>query len=473
MISPPAAFEKPTIGNEQIKSKNFIILSEDKKQYNVLFENYGNSLILSAEIIEPNTIEKIRFENKFSLLDIQKVKLFQVFDTIDECLSEIFNFIELNKGIIKVKNSLLSLIIPLNSKKYPEISFELNQKEKNDSEKIKELYNVIHKLNEEKIKEKKENDELKKKIERLENSLYFDIEILGKKEEVNGISIEFFIFGENEFHKFIDNKWKFNENDDCLTFNFKVKNIDKINDFKKFIDNNKEVFDESLSDKKINIRENVENNIYLDLIAPIIDDNDDDDTKEFIEIIKNIINTSNINELKNIKIVLKSDFQIQYLFENKNFQSLFDEFLKLQFYMKGLTINSKFFLLYLINTIKKDNENSKIKDTIFSLLDKIKPLLLISSRKFYFFLNEEIKNKIYNCITETSEDDIENLDIKELIESIIEEIKQSIKNIELLENINFDEFTIYLSFIQEKIGFGLKFNLQKFNEVILEQIIKK
>ena len=115
MISPPAAFEKPTIGNEQIKSKNFIILSEDKKQYNVLFENYGNSLILSAEIIEPNTIEKIRFQNKFSLLDIQKVKLFQVFDSIDECLSEIFNFIELNKGIIKVKNSLLSLIIPLNS----------------------------------------------------------------------------------------------------------------------------------------------------------------------------------------------------------------------------------------------------------------------------------------------------------------------------------------------------------------------
>ena len=88
-------------------------------------------------------------------------------------------------------------------------------------------------------------------------------------------------------------------------------------------------------------------------------------------------------------------------------------------------------------------------------------------------MNEEIKNKIYNCITETSEDDIENLDIKELIESIIEEIKQSIKNIELLENINFDEFTIYLSFIQEKIGYGLKFNLQKFNEVILEQIIKK
>lgn len=462
MISPPAAFEKPTIGNEQIKSKNFIILSEDKKQYNVLFENYGNSLILSAEIIESNTIEKIRFQNKFSLLDIQKVKLFQVFDSIDECLSEIFNFIELNKGIIKVKNSLLYLIIPLNSKKYPEISFELKPKEKTDSEKIKELYKVIHKLNEEKIKEKKENDELKKKIERLENSLYFDIEILGKKEEVNGISIEFFLFGENEFQKFIDNKWKFNENDGCLTFNFKVKNIDKINDFKKFIDNNKEVFNESVSDKKINVRENVENNIYLDLIGPFREKDE-----EFIEIIKNIINSSNI------KTVLKSDFQIQYLLENKTFKSLFDEFLKLQFYIKGLTINSKFFLLYLINTIKKDNENSKIKDTIFSLLDKIKPLLLISSRKFYFFLNEEIKNKIYNCITETSEDDIENLDIKELIESIIEEIKQSIKNIELLENINFDEFTIYLSFIQEKIGYGLKFNLQKFNEVILEQIIKK
>ena len=223
-----------------------------------------------------------------------------------------------------------------------------------------------------------------------------------------------------------------------------------------------------MSDKKINIRENVENNIYLDLIRPFSEKDE-----KFIEIIKNIMNSSNINELKNIKTVLKSDFQIQYLLENKTFKSLFDEFLKLQFYIKGFTINSKFFLLHLISSIKNENENSKIKNTIFFFLDKIEPLLLISSRKFYFFLNEEMKNKIYNCIKETSEDDIENLDIKNLIESIIEKIKQSTKNIELLENINFDEFTIYFSFIQEKMGYGFKFNLQKFNEVILEKIIKK
>jgi hypothetical protein len=77
-----------------------------------------------------------------------------------------------------------------------------------------------------------------------------------------------------------------------------------------------------------------------------------------------------------------------------------------------------------------------------------------------------MKNKIYNCIKETSEDDIENLDIKNLIESIIEKIKQSTKNIELLENINFDEFSIIISLpLNVKIAIESKFKIEGANEI--------
>ena len=78
------------------------------------------------------------------------MKLFLAFDTIEECISEIFNFLDINKGKIIENDTQLKLIIPLNSKKYPEIIFNLFLKEKSDSEKIKELYSLIKKLNEEK-----------------------------------------------------------------------------------------------------------------------------------------------------------------------------------------------------------------------------------------------------------------------------------------------------------------------------------
>ena len=99
MDIPPLAFEKPTPKNEKKISKSFLISSDKNNKYNVLLENSENKLNIYAEI-ETNSGEKNTFQNQYSLIEIRKVKLFLAYDTIEECISEIFNFLDINKGKI-------------------------------------------------------------------------------------------------------------------------------------------------------------------------------------------------------------------------------------------------------------------------------------------------------------------------------------------------------------------------------------
>ena len=147
-------FIKTTPDKVEKETKTFIIQSDKNKKYTVLMENTGAILNFSTELIDPKSLKKTIYKNKFTLIDIQKVKLFLSYDSIKECLSEI----ETKKGIIKEGNNKLDLIFPLNSKKYPQITFPLLLKEISDSEKIEELYGMIHELN-------KEKNQLKNKIE--------------------------------------------------------------------------------------------------------------------------------------------------------------------------------------------------------------------------------------------------------------------------------------------------------------------
>ena len=162
--------------------------------------------------------KKNTFQNQYSLIEIQKVKLFLAYN-IEECISKIF--IE--------NDTQLNLIIPLNSKKYPEIIFNLFLKEKSDSEKIKELYSLIKKLNEEK-------NNLKLEIEKLKNVqkelLFYDVKILGTTEETKGISIGI-SFLEEQFYNILDIGKEFNENYLLFSLNMKVKDIKKMNEIEK------------------------------------------------------------------------------------------------------------------------------------------------------------------------------------------------------------------------------------------------
>ena len=105
------------------KSKNFILIS-DNNEYNILFENNSKVVYISCECNNKKSEQNLKYKNQFSLYEIQKVKWFLAYDTLDECLSEIFQILNEKKGIIKEENdNQLNLIIPLNSKNFQKYYF--------------------------------------------------------------------------------------------------------------------------------------------------------------------------------------------------------------------------------------------------------------------------------------------------------------------------------------------------------------
>ena len=304
MDIPPLAFEKPTPKNEKKISKSFLISSDKNNKYNVLLENSENKLNIYAEI-ETNSGEKNTFQNQYSLIEIRKEKLFLAYDTIEECISEIFNFLDINKGKIIENDTQLKLIIPLNSKKYPEIIFNLFLKEKSDSEKIKELYSLIKKLNEEKNNQKLEIEKLKNEQKEL---LFYDVKILGITEETKGISIGI-SFLEEQFYNILDIGKEFNENHLLFSLNMNVKDIKKMNEIEKFFEDNKEIMSNLFkkSDKDFIKLRKIENKIFFDLMVHIYQRRD-------IDVIDFITKIVHINVFKNIKINLNSNFKVGYFF---------------------------------------------------------------------------------------------------------------------------------------------------------------
>jgi len=179
-----------------INSPTFTIYSDKKNEYSLLFQNTKELLYISCQ----NKNNNLLYKNKFSLYEIQKTKLFIAYDTIDECLFEINNILNEKKGIIKEEEDKLSFVVPLNSKKYPEIIFPLYKKEKSDSQKINDLYEIIN-------KEKKQINDLKKTLD--DFIINQQITICGIKEEVNGISVDFKIFGKENLTEYLGEKLDF------------------------------------------------------------------------------------------------------------------------------------------------------------------------------------------------------------------------------------------------------------------------
>ena len=66
------------------KEKLFEINSNKNIKINFHFINKGNSLIILAN--KKKGYLKLEYENEFDLFYIRKIKLFQVYDSIDECL---------------------------------------------------------------------------------------------------------------------------------------------------------------------------------------------------------------------------------------------------------------------------------------------------------------------------------------------------------------------------------------------------
>ena len=367
---PPCPFITPEAELKPIETKTFNIKSDKNREFIILLENNGVILNLSTDSKDKNSFQKKIYKNKFTLIDIQKVKLFNAYDSINECLSEI----EITKGFIREKHDSLDLVVPLNSKKYPEIVFPLLLKIISDSEKIQELYDIIHNLNEEKNK-------LQKRVEELENNLYHEIILKTKEEEPKGISINLFFYGKEDFEKYKEKSLdiKIDENDKGLFIFFcNLKDESKVNDLQKRIDiENKG----NNNDKKTKIK--ILDSKKLSVFVALPDDGKkvNKEEAEFSKIL--------IKLVQNVRLIFKTDFQIKELFGLKNFNDFFNKISKCNLILKGITIEGKLFLMNLIDYFVMNDKikNEVLRKTLLSLK------LLLSLRESFIPEPEELFNE--------------------------------------------------------------------------------
>ena len=171
--APPTMF--PGLNNKEI---NFEIKSNTGKMFYINLLNQEEYLIITAYYISNKN--KIEYESKFDISYIKKVKLFILYDTINECLEEINSGINTGKSYLVEEKNYINIFIPLNNIKFNEINFKVDLKENinivNNKE-INELKNVIKEQNNEIIN-------LKNKVNQLEilvnDLLIFKKDIVGK-----------------------------------------------------------------------------------------------------------------------------------------------------------------------------------------------------------------------------------------------------------------------------------------------------
>ena len=171
--APPTMF--PGLNNKEI---NFEIKSNTGKMFYINLLNQEEYLIITAYYISNKN--RVEYESKFDISYIKKVKLFILYDTINECLEEINLGINTGKSYLVEEKNYINIFIPLNNIKFNEINFKVDLKENinivNNKE-INELKNVIKEQNNEIIN-------LKNKVNHLEilvnDLLIFKKDIVGK-----------------------------------------------------------------------------------------------------------------------------------------------------------------------------------------------------------------------------------------------------------------------------------------------------
>ena len=138
-LSPLELTDNPK--NIKNKEKIFEIKSNKNHKFNIVLKNKEPFLLIEA--LYDNAIQIEKYEEKYSLDNIKKNKFFNYFETIDEILDELFPLIDNKKVSLIEETNNITLIIQLPTNKIKEIRFDIKQIEKNDKDKINELYNII------------------------------------------------------------------------------------------------------------------------------------------------------------------------------------------------------------------------------------------------------------------------------------------------------------------------------------------
>ena len=135
-------------------------LKTDKNNaYSATF-TLGDSLEIEANQI--NDLIPKSFSNKFSFQDIVTNKYFLQFDSLKEIFDELVEIIKNDKISSEENENSFKIKVLLPAHKNKEIIFELKMQNKNESEKINELTQLI-------VKENKEITDLKNEVTQLKN----------------------------------------------------------------------------------------------------------------------------------------------------------------------------------------------------------------------------------------------------------------------------------------------------------------
>ena len=479
---PPIESETKEVEKKNIqKSKEFLINTESKEECNITFENCGSYVKIIAELNESNVFKKIKYQQKFDLKQIQKVKYFLQYDELDECLEQIYAFIEDKKYEIKESNNILKLKIFLNSIKFPEISFDLEKMKIPDSEKIEDIFKII-------TKQQKQIEELQKAVM---NNNY-----LKEKENENLVtSIDFSVIDKKEIKNYSKKEDKPKKM--FLRFIFGVKDIKDLKKTKNFIIENKNI----LNEMNLELIENDDDNIVLE--SSELDVNDE---KSELDKIKIQMITNFISYLKSGNISFKSGLIIKHIIEadNTDIKRLFNKLSKFELEFEGVKLNFNFISDYVLKFIsivnyiislpeekkeeekeekeekeeneekkekgeKEEKEENKEKEEEEENKEKEekekgeeKDSIILTKK-----LIDSIKNEEYPSFFEVQSY------IKEIVlEPLKKYIKDmQIKNIDFVENVDFEKIQIILVFPFDLVP-SVKLKLPSLNDVIKEIILK-
>ena len=114
--------------------------------YSVEIKIYDNNIIIGIKNFSQYSISKYH-EKNITLKDFHKVKYFLMYDSVKDCFNDIFKKDETKNIDIKEEEDSIVITFPIANKKYPSISFTLN--EVGSKLIIEEQKRIIPKLKEE------------------------------------------------------------------------------------------------------------------------------------------------------------------------------------------------------------------------------------------------------------------------------------------------------------------------------------
>ena len=352
------------------------------KIFKLDFQNKIDYLLIVAKN-QDNPIP-IEYSGKFELKDIQKIGLFRDYESVDECLFEIFEGLDSKLNCIENENRDLIISVPLHTKKYPEISFTLKINQKSDSEKYDDLCDAF-------LNMKKQKDEeiklLKEKIENLENLLQIKSEDNNEKnEKFEGTTFEVFTIGKDIYYDYFPNPNVYDTKlyEILSTFTFECNEDDTKSVMDKFKEKKEEIKEILYLGPRHELNVRCDKNlIFVDLLGKPFEKKNYPDAifDDLIRLNDPVFFASFMTN--KIKAKLRTEATLIDLFEVKDEDKIDDLILNTKLDFEGLTLKSQMFMSFL--TIL----SNKYRDAFFPILTDIF-LSLMNGNVNYQIPNKEI-----------------------------------------------------------------------------------